>query len=101
MQKTTYFTCVNSCNTEGLKIDKNIFQYDKVHTFELGKKYVIYGNVTGSKAIYENPNTNYNDDEYDDKFRGWVIPEFLYKNFVTDDDILEIDKIAKEIYENA
>ena len=99
MQKTTYFTCIKSCSTKGLSIDKSIFQHDRVYSFELGKRYIIYGEIIGSKAIYEFIGDNY--DEYDDVFKGWVIPSFLYENFVTDDDILEIDNIAKNIYENS
>jgi hypothetical protein len=98
MQKTTHFTCIRVTNTEGLNIDKSIHQHSRVFQFELGKIYSVYGDISGSKAIYENI---IGDIDYEDKFKGWVTPEFLYKNFVTDKDIIEIDNIAKEIYENS
>ena len=64
MQKTTHFTCIKSSNTEGLNIDKTIFQHDRVFQFELGKKYSVYGEILGSKAIYESV---IGEIDYDDK----------------------------------
>jgi len=81
------FICIKNCNNYKLPINPMIAPNREPFYYYVGKSYSIFGDLIGTKAIYE---------ENSDSYMGWVTMEFMKENFIDKSEAYrEVEKINK------
>lgn len=79
----TNYICLKNCDTRNIEVDPKLHvDKSKISIFKKGGKYTIYGELKGTKAIYDETLATH---EYDAKFMGWVNREFINNNFIDEE----------------